>query len=129
MAIKLAIFDLDDTLYDCFGQRVMAAHRYASQAMVAAGLPAGVDEVFQARMDAFRKSPQLEHIDAEVCRRFQVREPDLAIQAARNAYFSFPVRHLALFPGTLHVLQVLKTRGVRNFVVTFGDPETQRLKV
>src|SRR6476646_11339644 len=28
--IRCVIFDLDDTLYDCFGQRVRVAHRYAA---------------------------------------------------------------------------------------------------
>jgi FMN phosphatase YigB (HAD superfamily) len=129
MPIKLAIFDLDDTLYDCFGQRVVAAHRYASQAMVAAGLRAGVDEVFQARMESFRKNPQLEHIDAEVCRRFPVRDAEAVIRAAQAAYFSLPVGKLTLFPGTLAVLRTMKARAIRIFIVTFGDPETQRRKV
>ncbi|MFB3918286.1 MAG: HAD family hydrolase [Terriglobales bacterium] len=129
MPITVAIFDLDDTLYDCFGQRVKAAHRYASQAMVDAGLGATVDEVFAARMEAFRADPRLSHIDAEVCRRFAVRNPDKITQAARAAYFSFPAGKLTLFPATLNVLRTLQARGVRNFVVTFGDPETQRQKI
>jgi FMN phosphatase YigB (HAD superfamily) len=127
--IKVAIFDLDDTLYDCFGQRVMAAHRYASEAMVTAGVQASVDAVFQVRMEAFRTDPRLEYIDAKVCRHFRVHNCEQVTQAARAAFFSMPVGELQLFPGTLDVLRALQVRGVRNFIVTFGDPETQRRKV
>ncbi|MGH6630551.1 MAG: hypothetical protein ACREB3_12535, partial [Burkholderiales bacterium] len=31
--IRFCIFDLDDTLYDCFGQRVRRAHRHAAAAL------------------------------------------------------------------------------------------------
>jgi putative hydrolase of the HAD superfamily len=127
--IKVAIFDLDDTLYDCFGQRVAAAHRHASEAMVTAGVKASVEAVFQARMEAFSTDPQLEHIDAEVCRRFAVRDCEEVTRAARAAFFSTPVGELALFPGTLPLLRSLHARGIRNFIVTFGDPATQRCKV
>ena len=60
--ITTVIFDLDDTLYDCFGQRVRAAHFRAAEAMASAGLPASAEEVFQVRMQAFagdRKSTRL----------------------------------------------------------------------
>src|SRR5512142_350096 len=105
--ITVAIFDLDDTLYDCFGQRVQAAHRYAAEAMVRAGVPASVDEIFAARMRAFRRDPQLESIDAEVCREFAVRDPETVGRAARTAFFSAPVGALTLFPAALHVLRRL----------------------
>jgi FMN phosphatase YigB (HAD superfamily) len=127
--IEIVIFDLDDTLYDCFGQRVLLAHRYASQAMVAAGVRAGVEEILRARMEAFRSNPHLDHIDAEVCRRFRVPDPQAVMAIARAAYFSCPVGALKLFPGARRLLRALRRRGVRNFIVSFGDPQTQAAKV
>jgi len=52
--IRCVIFDLDDTLYDCLGQRVRVTHRYAAQAMVEAGLKADAEAVYRARIRAFR---------------------------------------------------------------------------
>src|SRR5438270_7197644 len=60
--IRCVIFDLDDTLYDCFGQRMRVTHRHAAQAMVEAGLNATADAVYRARMRAFRPDPMLRHI-------------------------------------------------------------------
>lgn len=127
--IRCVIFDLDDTLYDCFGQRVRPAHRHAAEAMVQAGLKAGVEAVYRARMKAFRHDPMLRHIDAEVCHQFGAEDPDRISKAARDAYFNCPVGPLKLFPGTMPLLRFLHARGVRVFIVSFGETEIQKAKV
>ena len=127
--IRCVIFDLDDTLYDCFGQRVRVAHRHAAKAMVRAGLKAGAEAVYRARMRAFRKDPVLRHIDGDICRRFQAADPEAISHAAREAYFNCPVGKLTLFPGTLPLLSYLHRLGVRSFVVSFGEPRVQHAKV
>jgi FMN phosphatase YigB (HAD superfamily) len=127
--IRCVIFDLDDTLYDCFGQRVRPAHRHAAEAMVNAGLQASVEAVYRARMRAFRRDPMLRHIDGEVCRRFNAADPEAVSRAARDAYFNCPVERLALFRGSKPLLRFLHSRGVRVFIVSFGEPEIQRAKV
>ena len=127
--IRCVIFDLDDTLYDCLGQRVRVTHRYAAQAMVEAGLKADIESVYRARMRAFRADPMLRHIDAEVTRHFGAENPEEISRIAREAYFNCPVGKLSLFPGSLPLLRFLAKRGVRNFIVSFGEPKTQHAKV
>ena len=129
--ITTVIFDLDDTLYDCFGQRVRAAHLHAAEAMAATGLHASPEEIFKVRIRAFADDPQLQRIDERVCEHFGVplAERDKLVRASRHAFFTLPVDKLTLFPGTLPVLRGLKERRVRVFVVSFGDPDTQRAKV
>ena len=127
--ITVVLFDLDDTLYDCFGQRVLAAHRNASRALAAAGLPASAEEIMKLRLAALEADPRLEFIDTEVCRRLGMGYDDSIRETAQAAYFSTPVGRLRLFPGAQRLLRYLKRRGVRNFIVSFGDPDTQRAKV
>src|SRR5215831_18033754 len=127
--IRCVIFDLDDTLYDCLGQRVRVTHRYAAQAMVEAGLKADAEEVYRARMRAFRTDPMLRYIDAEVTRHFGAENPEEIGRIAREAYFNCPVGKLALFPGSLPLLRFLAKCGVRNFIVSFGEPRIQHAKV
>ncbi len=127
--IGCVIFDLDDTLYDCFGQRVRVAHRHAAQAMVKAGINADMETVYRARMRFFRQDPILRHIDAEVCRLFAAAAPEAIALIAREAYFNCPVAELKLFAGSLPLLRFLAGRGVRNFIVSFGEPKTQHEKV
>jgi len=71
----------------------------------------------------------LRSIDAEVCRRFDAADPEAISHAAREGYFHCPVGRLTLFPGTLPLLRHLRRRGVRNYVVSFGEPKTQHAKV
>jgi FMN phosphatase YigB (HAD superfamily) len=127
--ITVVLFDLDDTLYDCFGQRVVAAHRNASHALAAAGLPASPDEILQLRLAAVEADPRLEYVDLEVGRGLGVALSQAQREASQNAYFSTPVGPLRLFPGARQLLRHLKRRGVRNFIVSFGDPQTQHAKV
>jgi FMN phosphatase YigB (HAD superfamily) len=127
--IRCVIFDLDDTLYDCLGQRVPVTHRYAAQAMVAAGLKADAEAVYRARMRAFRTDPMLRYIDAEVTRHFGAEDPEEISRIAREAYFNCPVGKLTLFPGSLPLLRFLAKCGVRNFIVSFGEPKIQHAKV
>jgi FMN phosphatase YigB (HAD superfamily) len=127
--ICCVIFDLDDTLYDCLGQRVRVTHRYAAQAMVEAGLKADAEAVYRARMRAFRTDPMLRYIDAEVTRHFGAENPEEISRIAREAYFNCPVGKLTLFPGSLPLLRFLAKRGVRNFIVSFGEPKTQHAKI
>src|SRR5262245_11704713 len=103
--IRCVIFDLDDTLYDCFRQRLSVAHHHAAAAMVNAGLKADVEKVFRARMRAFREDPMLRYIDPEVARKFQAADPDKVAAAAREAYFTCPVGALKLFRGSLPLLR------------------------
>ena len=126
--IRCVIFDLDDTLYDCFAQRVRVTHRHAAEAMVKAGLKASVVAVYRARMRAFRDDPMLRHIDAAVCRQFNASDPEAVSRASRDAYFNCPVGKMSLFRGTRPLLRFLHSRGVKVFVVSFGEPEIQKAK-
>jgi FMN phosphatase YigB (HAD superfamily) len=127
--IRCVIFDLDDTLYDCFGQRVKPAHHHAAEAMVKAGLNATVEAAYRARMKAFNDDPMLRHIDAVVCDRYGGGDPVVISEAARNAYFNCPVGKLTLFSGTMPLLRFLHARGVKCFVVSFGEPNIQKAKI
>jgi len=108
---------------------VVAAHRNASHALAAAGLPASAEDILQLRLAALEADPRLEFIDMEVSRRLGVPLTEEVRETAQAAYFSTPVGRLHLFPGALGLLRYLKRRGVRNFIVSFGDPDTQRAKV
>jgi FMN phosphatase YigB (HAD superfamily) len=127
--IRCVIFDLDDTLYDCLGQRVRPAHRHAAEAMIQAGLEGKVEAVYRARMRAFRQDPMLRHIDPAVCRHFGATNVDEISKAARDAYFHCPVGKLTPFRGTIPLLNTLHACGVKVFIVTFGEPKIQREKV
>jgi FMN phosphatase YigB (HAD superfamily) len=79
-------------------------------------------------MKAFAIDPQLAHVDRFVCEHLGVKDLAGVSRAAREAFFSCPVGKLTLFRGSRKVLRELHRRGVRAFVVSYGNPDTQRAK-
>jgi FMN phosphatase YigB (HAD superfamily) len=134
--ITTVVFDLDDTLYDCYRQRVLAAHRYACREMLrrnlrrALGRRISVEELLRLRLRLFHQERNLDTLDRRVCAQLGVRGP-AATRLARvghHAYFTFPVGRLQLFPDALPTLQRLHEAGVRIFILTAGALKTQKAK-
>jgi len=127
MPIRAAIFDLDDTLYDCTGLLVEAARLRAAKAMVEAGLPCTPGE-------AYRKQLELE---AQLGPRGRVFErlADLyglghdAVRRALDAYNSDEVDDIDLFPDVVPTLHDLRARHVELFLVTDGVHRRQEAKI
>lgn len=135
--IRTVIFDLDDTLYDCYRQRIPVAHRHACRAMLRAGLrrakgrQPSVESLYRLRRRLLARDPGIETIDARICRVFQL-ERALANRVARagfTAYFSSPVGRLHLFPDALPVLRRIHDAGVRIYIVTAGQRSIQNAKL
>lgn len=138
LLITTVVFDLDDTLYDCYRQRVLAAHRSACQKMLTASLRTTVgqqrlslSQLARLRLGLFHQERNLMTLDQRLCARLGLRGREAARLArlGRRAYFSYPVRRLRLFPETLPTLRRLHRRGIRIFVLTAGLLRIQRAKV
>jgi len=134
--ITTVVFDLDDTLYDCYRQRVQAAHRYASRKLLAAGLVRHarrrltVQSLTQLRLKLFREERNLDTLDRRLVARLKLRGQAARHLAhiGRNAYFSFPVRNLRLFPDAMPTLRRLHRLGARIYLITAGHLHIQRAK-
>jgi FMN phosphatase YigB (HAD superfamily) len=134
--ITAVVFDLDDTLYDCFRQRVMAAHRHASKKLLAAGLNRHLkrgqtlSSLLHLRLKLFRQERFLDTLDRRLCAALGLRgrAAQRLAKHGRDAYFSYPVRNLRLFPDTLPTLRRLHRSGVRIFIITAGYLHIQRAK-
>ena len=135
--ITTVVFDLDDTLYDCFRQRVLAAHRYACQKLLAAGLRRqlgprlSLDRLWRLRLRLFRQERNLDTLDARLLERVGVAGRDAArlARVGRTAYFGFPVGRLRLFPDSLPMLRRLHRARVRLYVLTAGQRPIQQAKI
>lgn len=134
--ITTVVFDLDDTLYDCYRQRVLAAHRYACQAMLRAGLRDATNRrlsarrLVQLRLRLFHEERNLETLDLRLCARLGLRgrTAERLARVGHTAYFSYPVRRLHLFRDARPTLRRLDRCGVRVFVLTAGVLRIQRAK-
>ena len=134
--ITTVVFDLDDTLYDCYHQRVLAAHRRACRVLLRGNLrralskPLSLDQLYRLRLRLFREERNLETLDLRLLHHLGLRGRPAARLArlSHRAYFSLPVRRLRLFPDTLPTLRRLDRAGVHIFVLTAGYQHIQRAK-
>ncbi|HXE75412.1 MAG TPA: HAD family hydrolase [Candidatus Xenobia bacterium] len=134
--ITTVVFDLDDTLYDCFRQRVLEAHRYASRKLLEAGLNRHarrrltLRSLTALRLRLFREERNLDTLDRRLLARLKVggQVGRHLAHVGRDAYFSLPVRNLRLFPDTMPTLRRLHRLGVRIYIITAGHLRIQRAK-
>jgi putative hydrolase of the HAD superfamily len=123
---KAVVFDLDDTLFDCLGQCVAAAHREAARAMVEAGARATVEEVLEARL-ALAGMPGTD-LDDAVAATFRSVSPVRVAEAGRRAYHDRDPGPLRPFPFAHDLLR--RVRAVATTVLlSVGHPATQRRKL
>ena len=126
--LRAVIFDLDDTLIDTTGLLLGPAHLEAARAMIAAGLDGVVEEVAHARV-AFTRTHPGDDLEALLIERFGASDPDRVRAAGRAAFYCRPVPDIDPIPGSLELLASLRSSGYLLFLLTIGDPDTQRRKV
>ena len=129
--ITTVVFDLDDTLFDTYQQRVLRAHARACRALRAAGVRVPFGRLLRERLRIFRATRDLETLDRHLLAHLGMRGRRGARLAriGRDAYFSLPVGRLKLFPEARPTLRRLHQCGVRIFIVTAGRRAIQRAKV
>lgn len=128
--IDAVVFDLDDTLIDTSGQLVPAALRVAAEAMVAAGIDADAATLHGHLVERASAGLGADYFGTAVAR-FGTRDSASGEEIAargRRAYLTADVGCPPLLPGAVSLLERLRDRA-RLFLVTAGDPDTQRRKV
>lgn len=122
--IRAVLFDIDDTLFPSteFSER---ARRNAAAAMVAAGLKATPEAVFQKLHDIVKKrgSNYGGHFN-DVCRHFKARDSDRIIAAGIVAYHNTKAS-IQPFPEAISTLLELRDRGYRLGVASEGESVKQ----
>jgi len=122
------LFDLDDTLADTAGTLVIPAQKRAVVAMVEAGLRASVEEAHAALLEIRKLDPGVPFF-RRLIERFGADDAEACREAGRGAFFGNPPDAIRLVPGARRLLTVLRERGVRLFLVTYGVPARQEQKI
>jgi FMN phosphatase YigB (HAD superfamily) len=130
MKIKAIFFDLDDTLFDTFGQLVKEATRESCQAMIQAGLNADLETCVQKRGQFYLNKPK-KNLYQELVSFFGVTENDTNVvaQIGEKAFYDREVAaSIKIFPGAISLLQTLENK-YHLYLVTAGESKTQKQKV
>jgi len=130
--MKLIIFDLDNTLFDTFGQLTLIAHRHAARVLAENGFPTKEDFILKARLEISRENPRLtsQEINALVFKKYGLADPRL-IKLGEDAYYNniIPQEGLRPFPDTIPTLTKLKMRGFILALITSGRTSLQKEKI
>ena len=125
--VKAAIFDLDDTLFDCTGCLVEGARRRAAEALVEGGLPMSVEEALALQQELSEVHDPHFLVFDEIARRHQLS--DDTVDAAIKAYNSEEVGDIAVFPDVVPTLQILRRQGILCLLLTAGHHRRQEAKI
>ncbi|MFH1978298.1 MAG: YvcK family protein [Candidatus Aenigmatarchaeota archaeon] len=123
--IKAIIFDLDDTLYDCYGTLADSARMRAAEAMVNAGLQVSKQEIYEAEKE-IAKSFQPD-LFTELKNKFNITD-DKILEAGKKAYNSDDVQDIKPFEGAIEVLDELK-KECKLILLTTGVHSRQEKKI
>jgi len=127
LKVRAIIFDLDDTLFDCYGLLVEAARRRAARAMVQAGLPCTEDEAYRKQIElAEAHGPRFDVFDAMAD---LYKMPRSLTQVALAAYNSDEVGDIAPFPDVPATLAELRAQGYKLLLFTSGVYARQQKKI
>ena len=123
--IKVIIFDLDDTLFDCTGLLVANARKRAAKAMVAAGFQGTEDELYKQFVEIATKDPRADIFE-------ELREQRIinnaVIRAGESAYNSDVVEDIHPFDDMHETLRNLKQQ-YKLALITTGVYKRQKKKI
>ncbi|MFK8138603.1 MAG: HAD family hydrolase [Bdellovibrionales bacterium] len=130
---KALIFDLDDTLFDTYGQLIQVALKETCQKMINCGLDAKLDQAMDYRNSLFDSKPRCNFCE-ELVSHFGVssnssHSPDQVIELGNQAFYSRKVgEDISVFSGVFKMLDGLQ-HSFKLYLVTAGNLETQQQKI
>ena len=130
--IKAIVFDLDDTLFDCYNQLVIPARKFALRQMISAGLDVSFEEL--SAMRARLSNTSEEHIYRKLIKSFNISDEKKSAKIMNAGFYSyynyFQIKRPEIkpFPNVKECLNKLK-ESYNIFLLTAGVVRTQELKV
>ena len=124
--IKVIIFDLDDTLYDCSGTLVVRGRRQVSKT-IAKLINCSEEEAYQLQLDMEEKYGVKANIYEKIVSHYHL--PGTYAQELLEEFVHTDISDITVFPDVIDTMIQLKGRGYWMVLVTSGDKEIQRKKI
>lgn len=124
--VKVIIFDLDDTLYDCSGTLVSECRKLAAEIISNAINCSEIEAVkLQLKLEE-RHGPQAD-IFREITNLYNL--PDEFYEKISYAFNTIEIRNISLFPDVINSINKLKRIGYKMILVTAGNKDLQERKI
>lgn len=124
--IKVIIFDLDDTLYDCSGTLVVRGRRQVAKT-IAKLINCSEEEAYQLQLDTEEKYGVKANIYEKIVSHYHL--PGTYAQELLEEFVHTDISDITVFPDVIDTMIQLKGRGYWMVLVTSGDKEIQRKKI
>ena len=124
--IKVIIFDLDDTLYDCSGTLVVRGRRQVAKT-IAKLINCSEEEAYQLQLDMEEKYGVKANIYEKIVSHYHL--PGTYAQELLEEFVHTDISDITVFPDVIDTMIQLKGRGYWMVLVTSGDEEIQRKKI
>ena len=124
--IKAIIFDLDDTLYDCSGTRVLKSRKLAAK-IISKAVKCSETEALKLQLELEDRLGPKADIFHKIANQYNL--PEDFCEEISNTINTLEVEGATLFPGTMASIDELKRTGYKLFLVTFGNREIQEKKI
>jgi putative hydrolase of the HAD superfamily len=124
--IRVIIFDLDDTLYDCSGTLVVRGRRQVAKT-IARLINSSEEEAYQLQLEMEGKYGVKANIYEKIVTLYNL--PGTHVQELLEEFVHIDISGITVFPDVINTLIQLKARGYRLVLVTSGDKEIQKKKI
>ena len=124
--IKVIIFDLDDTLYDCSGTLVVRGRRQVAKT-IAKLINCSEEEAYSLQLEMEEKYGVKANIYEKIVSHYHL--PGTYAQELLEDFVHINISNITVFPDVMDTVIQLKARGYRVALVTSGDKEIQRKKI
>lgn len=132
--LKAVIFDLDDTLYDCYEQLVKPARRFAMKQMIEAGLDVPFSTLLSKSNELFRQKHTEKELYIKIVDNFGIKNEQKRksiIHAGYHSYYNYFMLkkpEIIPFPDVEFSLDKLRKR-YKLFMLTVGIHKSQEMKI
>ena len=124
--IKVLIFDLDDTLYDCSGTLILRGRRQVAKTL-SKMISCSEDEAFQLQMEAEETCGVRVNVYEKIVSLYQL--PTTCTKKLLEEFIHIDISNIALFSDVIDTLAQLKMRGYKLFLITSGENQVQNKKI
>ncbi len=124
--IRIIIFDLDDTLYDCNGTLVLRGRRQVAKTIAkmincseeeSYHLQTKIEDKYGIRTNVYEKIVALYNL------------PNRYARELLEEFIHVDISNITLFPDVMNTLKQMKSQGYKLILVTSGEKQVQKKKI